>query len=57
MPYYAERFLLLEVTTGQELWEIQVPLDSNLAVDDKVSVNIHPEQRHYFDSHSGERLT
>lgn len=56
-PYYAERFLLLEVTTGQEIWEIQAPSDSTFKVGDKVSVSFDSEKRHYFDSRSGERLT
>lgn len=56
MPYYAERFLLLEATSGQESWEIQVPLDSKFTVGDKVSVRFPSKHLHYFDTGTGERL-
>jgi len=56
-PYFAERFLLLQVTTGQETWEIQAPYDSTYATGDKLSVSLDPEKRHYFDARNGERIT
>lgn len=57
MSYYAEGFRLLEVTTGQEIWEIQAPYDSTFSEGDKLCVSLDPAKRHYFDARSGERLT
>lgn len=55
--YFSERFLLLEVSTGQETWEMQVPLDSDVKIGDRISVYFHAKHRHYFDSRTGQRLS
>lgn len=56
MPYYAERFLLLDVTTGQETWQVQAPLDSQIEKGDVLSLTFNADKRHYFDTRTGRRL-
>lgn len=56
MPYYAERFTLLEVVTGEKLWEIQAPESFTAQAGDSISVNFTSDKRHYFDTRTGERL-
>ena len=56
-PYYAEGFLLLDVSSGQEIWEIQVPLDSKLSPGDKLTIGFPHKHIHYFDTLTGERLS
>ena len=57
MPYYAERFTLLEVVTGEKLWEMVAPEKFTAQIGDTISVNFTADKRHYFDTHTGERLT
>ncbi len=56
-PYFAERFLLLDVTGGQETWEVQAPLDSQFKPGDTLSVSFPSKYLHFFDTRTGERLT
>lgn len=57
MPYYAERFTLLEVITGKKIWEIQVPENFATQAGDSISVDFMNDKRHYFDTNTGDCLT
>lgn len=57
MPYFAERFTLLEVTTGQNLWEVQAPENAPFREGDTISVTFNADRRLYFDTRTGESLT
>ncbi|MGJ3238548.1 MAG: ABC transporter ATP-binding protein [Anaerolineae bacterium] len=56
MPYHAERFQLLEVSTGTETWQVQVSYDQVVNSGDTLSVTLPGARRHYFDSRIGTRL-
>lgn len=57
MPYFAERFTLLEVVTGQKLWEVQAPEKAPFKAGDTISLTFNADKHLYFDSRTGERLT
>lgn len=56
MPYYAERFLLLDVETEHLSWQLLAALDSSIQKGDVVKVTLNQDKRHYFDSRTGMRL-
>lgn len=55
-PYYAERFLLLEVRTGQERWKMQVAPDMQVKVGETVHTVFSANTLLFFDSKTGVRI-
>ncbi|MEM9952592.1 MAG: ABC transporter ATP-binding protein [Chloroflexota bacterium] len=55
-PYFAERFLLVDVTTPNQMWQVQLPLETQLTVGDTLTVSFDLTKCHFFDTQTGERF-
>ncbi|NDJ60397.1 MAG: ABC transporter ATP-binding protein [Chloroflexi bacterium] len=55
-PYYAERFVLLEVHGGGEHWQISAPPDFQVEVGETVYCTLDPDGLLFFDTQTGQRI-
>ncbi|MGB1289163.1 MAG: ABC transporter ATP-binding protein, partial [Aggregatilineales bacterium] len=55
-PFYAERYLLLEVEGDRERWEMKVAPELNITPGEIVNCRIMPDNLMYFDARTGQRL-
>jgi len=56
-PYFAERFILLDVTQGEETWQIQVPFESQFSRGETIHCHIDTEHALFFDTQTGQRIS
>ncbi|MEL6308198.1 MAG: ABC transporter ATP-binding protein [Chloroflexota bacterium] len=56
-PFFAERYTLLEVVSGEKSWEIKTEAQSPLQVGDTIRCRFVQDTMHFFDTASGERIT
>lgn len=56
IPFYAEKFQLLEVWLRKRRWHIQVPLDASFEVGQTVYCQLDWSHAYFFLSKSGERI-
>jgi hypothetical protein len=54
--YFAERFVLLDVSQGDETWQIQRPFDSQFTKGELIHCHLDLEQALFFDTETGKRL-
>jgi multiple sugar transport system ATP-binding protein len=55
-PYYAERFLLLDVWLAGEEWSVQVPLETQIEKATTYSFKLDMNKIYFFDAESGNRI-
>lgn len=56
-PYFAERFVLLDVTSGTQNWQIQVPHDSRFNIGQTFTCHFETSKILVFDTFTGERIS
>jgi ABC-type sugar transport system ATPase subunit len=56
-PYFAERFTLLDVSQGNEHWQIQTPLDRNFSNGEMITCEFDLTQARFFDTKTGKRIS
>ncbi len=56
MPYFPERFNLIEVDGGGEQWHITAPLETVVTPGETVHCALDPEAALYFDARTGQRI-
>ena len=56
-PYYAERFILLDVFIGGSECQIQIPFESQIQKGETIHCGIDLQKALFFDTHTGERIT
>lgn len=54
--HYAERYTLVDVQAGDEAWQLQLPLDADVAVGAALCTQLDPAAALYFDTETGDRL-
>jgi ABC-type sugar transport system ATPase subunit len=55
-PHFSERFLLVEVHSGQERWELALPPDEQVTVGSTIRCQLDVSGLLYFDSKTGVRI-
>ena len=55
-PFYAERYVLLDVQRKEETWQVKVPPEMTIRPGETVHCVLNPETALYFDAVSGQRL-
>ncbi len=56
IPYYAEKYQLLEVWLRKRRWQVQVPLEVSFEVGETVYCQLDWEQAYFFQAESGDRI-
>lgn len=56
-PYFAEKFSLLDVSHGNESWQIQIPLDNHITRGETINCHLDIEQALFFDTKTGQRIS
>lgn len=55
-PYYAERYLLLDVWLAGEEWSVQVPLETQIEKAKTYSFQVDNNKLYFFDAQTGNRI-
>ncbi len=56
IPFYAEKFLLLEVWLRKRRWRVQAPFHADVRAGDTIHCQLDWARAFFFDAHSGERI-
>jgi multiple sugar transport system ATP-binding protein len=56
IPFYSERYQLLEIEAEGERWQVIAPLDQPMAVGDTVHFGLNVDSVMYFDAQTHERI-
>lgn len=56
-PYFAERFILLDVAQGEETWQMQMPFDSQFAKGETIHCQLDSGYALFFDTQTGQRIS
>lgn len=55
-PYFPERYLLVDVVYGDESWQLQVPLETKINVNDAVACRFDQKAILFFNTQTGARI-